>query len=677
MALLFVFLGLYLGLWFGFLESVAGYICLSILVLSLFGLSLIKKRWRFFLPSLAIGVVLSLIPQAAPNGSVVKTVLVFKTGDNYFLARDLFHRYYVSYKGHPYEAGDIIVVSGTVKELRMTNYESRFDFAHYLNSWGVYNELSAKKDSFGYIFKCPIRLRAYTDYCLRSFDNESKAAILACLFNRKDYSSSFISKASSLNLAYLLSSSGIVASFILRQLEKLISWKMKEGAARVICLFISLILLLLSPYKIGLYRLFFSKLFTLLNTKHKWGLKPYERTSIIGVTFLLLNYHMAYQSGFALGFGASLLAYFSSSLIDRVNIKYRFIPRFALFHFFLFPIEASGGNGFHILSPFFSYGLLPFVLIYDLLGAFSLLGLSLHALALPLSKAFEWVLGFLGKLDLVIPLTEAPEYFPFLYYGCFFAALFFLEMGKKKITKGLAILIFGGLFVSYLPTRNLFTQEVYFVNVGQGDCIIFRDCLTTVMLDTGGVTSFDLAEEVLIPFLREQRIYKIDCLIASHDDFDHIGAKESLMAGYKVLDFVDDASSFPLKVGGLSFENLNVYQWADENDSSLVLCLNFMGKQWILPGDAGVEVEKKILEDNPNLDCDVLKVGHHGSDTSTSQEWVDALSPEEAIISCGAKNRYGHPHQAILNRLKRSGATIRRTDEEGTIAYARVAMPRL
>ena len=675
MELLFAFLGLFLGLWYGFGDSALFYIFLAFLTLGAFLLSLRKKRWKFFLPCLAVGVVISIIPEASSSFSGEKTLLVYRAGDNYFLARDFFHRYYVSWSHHPYEAGDIIKATGTVKELRLTTYESRFDFARYLNSWGVYNEFSIKRNSASYVLYFPLRIRTYADWCLRNFDSDSKALILACLFNRKDYSNEILSQATSLNLVYLLSSSGIVAGIILRNLEKVLGWKTKEEPARWITLALSLILLLLSPYKIGLYRLLFSRLFTLLNTKHKWGIKPYERTSIIGIAFLLTNHHLAYQSGFALGFGASFLAYFSSTLVERVNIKYRFLPRFVLFHLFLFPVEAEGSGGFHLLSALFSYLLLPFALFYDLVGALSLLCIPLKGIASPVTSLLRGLLGALSKLDLVLPLSELPNWFPLLYYGAFFLALFFLEMGERRKTKFISIALFGGIALSYIPMRNLLTQEVYFVNVGQGDCIILRDGLTTVMLDTGGVTSFDVAEEVLIPFLRKERIYKIDCLIASHNDYDHIGAKESLMGNYKVLDFKEEADSFPLTVGNLTFENLNIYDWSEENDASLVLRVDFMGKVWMLAGDASVETEKRILKDNPDFSCDILKVGHHGSDTSTSEEWLDALKPKEAIISCGAKNKYGHPHEEILNRLESRGITIRRTDLEGTIRYARFSLP--
>jgi competence protein ComEC len=189
------------------------------------------------------------------------------------------------------------------------------------------------------------------------------------------------------------------------------------------------------------------------------------------------------------------------------------------------------------------------------------------------------------------------------------------------------------------------------------------------MIDTGGIMNMDMATETLIPFLRKQRIYHVDCLIASHGDYDHIGAKDSLMANFKVNRFVEDASEFPLKIGGLTFENYNVYQGSDENENSLVLRTEVLGKSWLFTGDAGKEVEQKIVRDFPDLDVDMLKVGHHGSSTSSTEEFLKLITPEMAIISCGRANKFKHPNDEVLARLEKLKIPYRRTDLEGTITY--------
>lgn len=86
-------------------------------------------------------------------------------------------------------------------------------------------------------------------------------------------------------------------------------------------------------------------------------------------------------------------------------------------------------------------------------------------------------------------------------------------------------------------------------------------------------------------------------------------------------------------------------------------------------GDASIEIEKKIMRNNPSLDCDILKVGHHGSETSSSLEFLKQITPSEAIISVGKNNYYGHPSGKVIKNLKAVNAVIRRTDQEGTIVY--------
>ena len=90
---------------------------------------------------------------------------------------------------------------------------------------------------------------------------------------------------------------------------------------------------------------------------------------------------------------------------------------------------------------------------------------------------------------------------------------------------------------------------------------------------------------------------------------------------------------------------------------------------YLIMGDAPIEVEKNIMNEYDSIPCDILKVGHHGSNTSTSDDFVKYLNPKEAVISCGKNNKYGHPKQSVLNTLRKNGVTIRRTDLEGTIRY--------
>jgi competence protein ComEC len=246
--------------------------------------------------------------------------------------------------------------------------------------------------------------------------------------------------------------------------------------------------------------------------------------------------------------------------------------------------------------------------------------------------------------------------------------VFYLEAVRIKHAKIAVLCLMIMTTISVVPLQEPLSNSVYFVNVGQGDSIIIKNRTHTVMIDTGGYKSFDMAEETLIPFMAKKKITHLDALILTHDDFDHSGAKDSLMQNFRVDNLLTEKNQFPYKVGDLNINNLNYYNFDEANDNSLVLSLDFMGKKFLFMGDASVKTEEKILE-KYNVDCDILKVGHHGSNTSTSEKFLKATSPDEAIISCGAKNKFGHPHEEIIERLKKYNVKIRRTDEEGTICY--------
>lgn len=673
-------LSLFLALLFclslaGCRSLVEGVFLLLSLLICLF-LSARKHSLPFYCLGLFSGLLLGVLTRVGPLPFSPKVGIVVRSSDNYYLFLTLFDKFYVSSRGHPYEVGDVLKISGQISPLRFTTYESRFDFASYLTDLGVKGEIIPIKGGTEVLLSSPFRLRAYSSYCLRGFSSDCRAMILSSLFNRKESKNALVLRLEKLNLLFLFSSSGIVASFFLTRLEKRLFRHFNEEQSKAATLVASFILCLLSPYKVGLWRILITRFYTLMNKKKGPVFRSFEITSFAGITLLLINPFLSRSSAFWIGFGASLYSYFSNGFFVLDKKEESFIPRFFLFQAFLLPIVLeSGGGVIHFLSPFFSFFFLPFSLAYLLLGLLALLGLPFASLGSLLTSFFSSYLFFFEKYDLSLALFPSSKAFLFAYYFLFILCSYLLLVGDKRRVLRWGVLYSLCLVSSYSPLLPCISQEVSFINVGQGDSILIRDGTNAVLLDTGGSLSFDMAKETLIPYLRKKRIYKLNALIASHGDYDHIGAKDSLTENFEVDSFYSDPSSFPLDIASLHFENLNVYTWGEENQSSLVLSLSFMDKVFLFTGDAPVEVEKKILEDNPNLTCDVLKVGHHGSNTSTSEEWLDALKPKEAVISVGYQNKYGHPNKAVVERLEKRNILIRRTDLEGTVTYARWSFP--
>lgn len=238
--------------------------------------------------------------------------------------------------------------------------------------------------------------------------------------------------------------------------------------------------------------------------------------------------------------------------------------------------------------------------------------------------------------------------------------------------------------------------EVTFFDVGQGDAAFVETSERVQILIDGGPNSAileKLGNEM--PFWDRT----IDLVILTHPEKDHMAGLIEVLKSYKVENILwtgvvrntaeykewqklikeEGANIFIAQagqriLGGRSdldvlfpFESLEGKEMKDSNDSSIIARLVFDKTSFLFTGDSTKSVEKELLLDlvKQQLDADVLKVGHHGSKTSTSKEFIGAVSPEIAVISAGRNNRYGHPHQEVLDNL--AGVAILRTDLDGNI----------
>lgn len=666
----FAFLGLALGLWLAYQWSLwplaAVAVCFAISML----LSIKRRQVLVFVIASLIGLAAGSFRYVSPDQKGNFQGLVIETKNDYFIFTSKLTRYYVSEIDHKREIGDVLSISGKSFDFFRTTYESKFDFKTYLESKGVRKEI--KPVQIRIVFEHPFRLREKEKEFLSHYDAGTQSLLDSVLFNRKDYNSRAISIASSLNLLALFSASGILFSILFRGLQRLLSLFISKTKAQVIVAVVATLLFPLGLAKIGVIRVYSSLIFRLINeTLLKRRFEYLEIISFTGIALLVIDRYLVYQMGFLLGFGLSLVVFFSRSLLKRKSGKWRPIAVPILIYAFTLPF-CINENGFHLFQIVFNFLALPFAFGFYLVGMTSFLTFPFVGLLNYLASSTENLLLLFARIDVHAAIPALSGWFCFLYYLGFVLVLYLDEIGMRTQRTLLIITVIAIYLFGLIPIVPTITQQISFINVGQGDSILIRDGLTAVMIDTGGNMGFDMAKESLIPFLLKERVYKIDCLIASHGDFDHIGAKDSLMTNIKVERFINDPQDFPLQIGSCLFTNYNTYRNGDDNASSLVLSLDFMDKIWLFTGDAPIEIENDIIADRPNLRCDILKLGHHGSDTSSSPNFLETLHPKEAIISVGAKNRYGHPSKAVLDQLTRLGIKIRRTDREGTITYRKI-----
>lgn len=267
---------------------------------------------------------------------------------------------------------------------------------------------------------------------------------------------------------------------------------------------------------------------------------------------------------------------------------------------------------------------------------------------------------------------------------------------KQKIFSALfliLLLFIMSLFFEFKEQESLF---VYYLNVGQGDSILIKSPNGKKILIDGGRDNKVVKElEKILPFYDKQ----IDILILSHDDLDHIGGFFDVIKKYNVKkilrsnaqitseyekELLSQTQKSNIEIKNISWGDKiiidskneiyldvlwpnNMENLTNENTNSLVLELIHGENEFLFTGDATIETELFIIKEfGDKIDSDVLKVGHHGSKTSTSQIFLDKVTPEYSIISYG-ENSYGHPHQEVLDRLEKSEGEIFQTNGRATI----------
>ena len=270
---------------------------------------------------------------------------------------------------------------------------------------------------------------------------------------------------------------------------------------------------------------------------------------------------------------------------------------------------------------------------------------------------------------------------------------------KKTVTTILLIILVLILQAFYKPSQasieevqkieaNYDDLQIYFMDVGQADCILIRNQDKNMLIDAGNNED----GPKLVEYFKQLGITKFDYVVGTHPHEDHIGGLDDIINSFQIEnvllpeaytttktfeDLISAIEKNNLEItvpnigDKINFANTNIevmYVGTDEkdlNNTSVVLKLMFGDHSYLFTGDATSETEKKIL--NKDLKVDVLKVGHHGSEYSSTNEFLNKVKPKYAIISVGNNNNYGHPSSKTLNKLKKYTNNIYQTKDLGTI----------
>ncbi|RFU65776.1 DNA internalization-related competence protein ComEC/Rec2 [Peribacillus glennii] len=628
------------------------------------------------------------------------------------------------------EPGLYCSVQGMLEQPESRRNENSFDYQQYLRQQGTHWILKAERFSltncsYGHnnIVQGIKKLRQKgLAYIERNFPEDSGGYVAALLFGeQKEINENELTVFQKLGLVHLLAISGLHVSF----LSGLVFYSgIRIGITRERMSLSILVLLpiyvILSGASPSVWRACLMTMIFFLLSYYKKSLSISKSIILVYLALLLLQPYMLFNIGFQLSFAAAFSIILSGQIIKRYEGK--------LVQLFLVSLICQMATLPILLFHFYEVTVLGvflnvlFVPLYSLLLPYSTVTLAIHVCFPPAGQIFLSFLSliisasngaanFASKLPLASVAFGKPSMIIMILLVSGMLLLFICWDASLRVKTGycfawMILLLFFQLHIEKLDP----TGEIAFIDVGQGDSVFIRLPFDkgNYLIDTGGRINFEQEEwerrrssfntgtDIILPFLKSKGIGRLDKLILTHPDADHIGSVREVAGGIGVsemiigkgseqeylkrqFDVLAVASNIRVKTvqmgnqwkaGAYTFYILNPFRAEeDKNESSIVIYAELGGKRWLFTGDLGVEGEEAIIRRYPDIRADILKAGHHGSKTSTSELLLDVLKPTTAIISAGKGNRYGHPHAQVTKSLKKRKIVVYRTDENGGITY--------
>lgn len=587
-----------------------------------------------------------------------------------------------------YNLGDIIKVKGTLKVPNNNTIPNTFNYKKYLYHKKINYIL--KIDNFSKLKDNKnILLKIKNDILKRIENTKHNNYLYAFILGKSSYIDNESYNNYKINgVTHLFALSGLHVSLfsgiILLILNKL---KLNEKLSFIITSMFLIFFSFIASFTPSILRATIFFILSSLNKIYYTFIKP---KNILFLTFSILifkNPFYIFDTGFILSF---TITYFILLLNESITIKdnIKSILIISLLSFLSsFPIIINLAYEINIIG--FINNILFIPLVTNIIFPFSIIVIIIPKLSFILfilTNIMEFISKYSSNLLNITIYFQRLNYFEIIIY------YILLIVSIKKSKKVIFILF---IFILILYIKPSFDKDtyVYFIDVSQGDsALIVTKNNKSILVDTGGKLNykndnwkqknkeFNLMASSIIPFLKSIGLKKIDYLLITHGDADHAGYSIELLNNYKVMNKytnkgrknslekkinISSLESKYLKIDDIEIYSLNDSIYNNENKDSLVLLFKIYNYKFLFMADADKEVEKNIIKKYNLKNIDVLKVGHHGSKTSTDESFINEITPKYSIISVGKNNKFGHPNIETLNTLKKS--KILRTDELGTI----------
>ena len=581
--------------------------------------------------------------------------------------------------------GQTVYLEGVMKEPSQNTNKYLFNYKKYLLSKKIYYTFTIKKIDINENISMQYKIK---NSLIDRIEKLNSPYLYAFILGDTSFiESSIKSTYQSNGISHLLAISGMHITLLFSTIYRLLE-KIKRTKFNILFVFILLFFYLFlvnftpSSIRAGL-------MFIVLLLFKK--MKSYKVLIFIFALLISINPYYVYNIGFLLSFIVSFYILLFNDLI-KGNYFQKLLMTSLISFIASMPVIIYNYNSINLLSVFLNLIFVPFV-------TYLVFPLSFVSLLFEFSRMYIFFTGimenlslFFDKLSICIILGDIGA-FIIIYVVIGIFVLYKMKMGKY----GYLLIYFVALFIHFnIHTMN---PTITMFDVGQGDSILveFPNNKGNILIDTGGSytekwkkTNYSLAQNITISYLKKKGIKKLDYLILTHGDYDHMGESINLVENFKVEKVIFNCGEFNdlekelIKVlekkkikyysciKELNIDNNKLYflqtkEYDNENDNSNVVYTELDGYKFMFMGDAGVEKEKDILNKYNISGIDVLKIGHHGSKTSSSKEFINEINPNYSIISVGKNNRYGHPNKEVLNNL--SDSKIYRTDQDGSIMF--------
>lgn len=614
--------------------------------------------------------------------------------------------------------GDLLYIEGEFKQPEEARNYKGYNYKQYLKTKKIIGTVELEKAKIlkssngSFIHNIQKYIK---DTINGTLTDEEGNLLLAILLGDKDKLSEDIQESfKTSNLSHMLAVSGAHVSYIILGLSYVLQNSIigkKNG--KIVCIIFLLVFMAITNFTPSVTRACIMAVLTLFSGIIYRKSDVYTNISVAALITLIFNPYSLLDLGFQLSYGGTIgiIIFIKRIQEKKSNSKViNYIKQMALVSIYaniiIIPIMMYHFNTVSftfIISNIMASPILGIIVITGFL--FIIASITVKPLTRLIAIFIKPILSILIKISQIcskLPFSNILVVTPYMfnvisYYAIILYCIKSKKNNKCKIIICLLIVLILINFIIYIFPQKL---RIFFIDVGQGDStLIITPDKKTVLIDGGGSDSFDVGEKVLLPYLLDRRILKVDYVLISHFDTDHCGGILTIMEKVKVkniiiseqaehsenyerfkklminkkIRLIEVKKGDKIKIGRYSefkilFPTSRLLSENPLNNNSIVAQFNYNNFKMLFTGDIEKLAEQQILKtEKAEIRADILKVAHHGSKTSSIPEFIKAVRPKIALIGVGKNNTFGHPNQQTIKNLENIKCRIYRTDLQGEI----------